>query len=82
MSFKRNYSKTISVDVDIELSIIDDDDLLEELNRRKLSHFINKMDMPDFKTKEDHLDYIKVMLGLKNYHSKERVLQEITELLS
>ena len=64
--------------VDIDLNEIDTDDLMEELKSRDDVEEIELI--PKFKEPQGQLAFIKETLGLKNWHDKERVLQEI-ELL-
>jgi len=86
----RNYV-SMNVDVDIDMSDFDDDDLIEELESRDytcVSVKVSKRDRygefvyPEFKDQIELQNFIKGVLGLKNWHTKERVISEISELFT
>lgn len=77
----RKTCRTISlnVDVDLEMDEIDTQDLKDELERRKEE--INDEDfVPSFKTTDELLKYLNKVVGLKIWHSKERLIKEINDL--
>lgn len=85
--------KTVTVNIDIDdiIDEIDDDVLVDELNRRGYNikqkkirtslHNLDDYEYPDFKTKEELLLFIKGVLGSRSWHDKNRVLDEINDLL-
>lgn len=84
----RNYV-SMNVDVDIDMSDFDDDDLIEELESRDYACVNTKVSKrnsygefvyPEFKDQIELQNFIKGVLGLKNWHTKERVMSEISEL--
>jgi len=84
----RNYV-SMNVDIDIDMSDIDDDDLIEELESRDYSCEkvkVSKRDKygdfvyPDFKNQIELQRFIKGALGLRDWHLKERVISEINDL--
>jgi hypothetical protein len=68
---------SVNVDVDVDLSEIDTEDLKSELISRNVNIDDPK---PEFKSSLDVLRYLKHILGLQNYHSTERLIQEINNL--
>jgi hypothetical protein len=79
----RKYSKTISVNADIDLDMreIETDDLVEELKRRGKEDELRDEDfLPKFKTTDDLLKYLNKVVGLKPWHTKEKLIKEISEL--
>jgi len=83
----------IEVDVDIEdyLDEVESKYLVKELNQRgfnipeeievKKDNYGKEIySFPVFKTKEDLLRFVKEAIGLKPWHDKERVINEIKEL--
>ena len=64
----------IDVDIDEVFSQIDTDDLKAELEERA------ECLMSDIETQDEKLAFIKELLGLKKWHDKERLLQEIESL--
>jgi hypothetical protein len=82
------------IDVEIEdyLDEVNTRYLVEELlKRRNLSEKdilelkqmkigISEMAIPDFKTSEQLLNHIKIILGLRPWHDKKRIIQEIESL--
>lgn len=86
----RNYV-SMNVDVDIDMSDFDDDDLIEELESRDYACINTKVSKrnrdgefvyPEFKNQIELQNFIKGVLGLKNWHTKERVISEIYELFT
>lgn len=84
----RNYV-SMNIDVDIDMSDFDDDDLIEELESRDYAVINTKVSKrnrdgefvyPEFKNQIELQNFIKGVLGLKNWHTKERVISEIYEL--
>lgn len=57
-------------------------DAVEEIKKHK--HLIipglDEFAIPDFKTPEQMLKYLKLVLHLKPWHDKKRIIQEINEL--
>lgn len=82
MGKNKYYAKTISIEVDIDMSEIDSDDMIDELERRGVRS-IDELSNAGFRfeTKEQQLAFVKKVLGLQVYHSNDRVLSEIKELL-
>jgi hypothetical protein len=74
------------IDIEIEdyLDEVDTKYLVQELQKRKdidLSLFdLNNIDIPKFKTPEQLLSYLKRLLGLREWHDKKRIIQEIESL--
>jgi|GEM_PF-5109930 len=52
--------------------------LIEENRKTALS--INDIILPEFKTSDQILVYIKRLLGLKPWHDKDRIISEINNL--
>ena len=52
--------------------------LIEENRKTELS--INDIILPEFKTSDQILVYIKRLLGLKPWHDKDRIISEINNL--
>ena len=81
---KKRKRKYISIETEVDVYIkdiiedIEDDDLIEEMKSRNLDY--KDVLVPSFKTREDTLNFIKFVLGLKSYHDNERVLTEIKDL--
>ncbi len=71
----------IEVDIDIEdyLGEVDTSDLLEELESRD-DFFLGDFSF-DFKTPKQQYEAVKKVLGLREFHDKERALRELQELL-
>jgi uncharacterized phage-like protein YoqJ len=74
------------IDIEIEeyLDEVDTKYLVQELNKRKDRNNyridIDDYDIPIFKDSEQLLKYIKRLLGLRQWHDKNRVISEIKEL--
>lgn len=79
---------TMNIDVDIDMadidmSDIDTEDLIEELENRKRKgkEIIN---IPKigfvFENSKELLNHFKECLGLREFHTKERIIKEIQEL--
>ncbi len=80
---------TLNVDVDVDMRDFDDDDLIEELESR--DYFITKAKVsirdkygdfvyPELKNQMELLKFIKGVLGLRDWHTKERIISEINDL--
>ncbi len=71
----------IKVDINIDeyLDEVDTSDLLEELECRSVD-FEKSFDY-DFKTPKHQYNAVKKVLGLREFHDKERVLRELQDLL-
>lgn len=73
---------SVNVDVDIDMSEIDTEDLIEELQKRKRKGRdipIPRIDYT-FDTSKELLNHFKECLGLREFHTKERIIKEIQEL--
>lgn len=74
------------IDIEIEdyLDEVDTRYLVQELQKRKdLKNYkikLDQFDLPDFKNSNDIFEYIKKVLGLREWHDKDRVIAEIREL--
>lgn len=78
------------IDIEIEdyLDEVDTKYLVKELAKRNdvskykplMNNIPDDFDLPEFKTKEQVLNYIKRILQLKPWHEKDRVIAEIKEL--
>ena len=74
------------IDIEIKeyLDEVDTKYLVQELNKRKDRNNyridIDDYDIPIFKDSEQLLKYIKRLLGLRQWHDKNRVISEIKEL--
>ena len=74
------------IDVEIEeyLDEVDTKYLVQELKKRKnfkISELdLDNMDIPEFKTPELLLAYLKRILHLRQWHDKQRIIQEIEAL--
>lgn len=86
----RNYV-SMNVDVDIDMSDFDDDDLIEELESRDYTCInvkVSKRDRygefvyPEFKNQLELQEFIKGALGLSSWHDKQRIMKEIDDLFS
>lgn len=84
----RNYV-SMNVDVDIDMSDFDDDVLIKELESRNYTCInvkVSRRDRygefvyPEFKNQKEIQNFIKGALGLRDWHTKERVISEIYEL--
>jgi hypothetical protein len=73
---------SLNVDIEIDLSEINSDDLYNELTRRKgkerTIHF-TELNI-QFKDSKELLNHLKNCLGLREFHTKERIIKEIQEL--
>lgn len=77
----------IEIEIEDYLGEVDTHYLIQELKHRKdLSvKDIKSLDpkliaIPDFKTSSEILRYIKLILGLREWHDKKRIIQEIESL--
>lgn len=82
----------IEIEIENYLGDIDTKYLVNELLKRKdavrelFKHKeikdsnINELLIPVFRTTEDTLDYIRLILRLKKWHSKESIIAEIEQL--
>ena len=78
------------IDIEIEdyLYEVDTKYLVKELAKRRdlkdhkaeLKNIPQDWDLPEFKTQEELLNYIKRVLHLKPWHGKDRIIKEIQEL--
>lgn len=74
------------IDIEIEdyLDEVDTRYLVQELQKRKdLKNYkikLDQFDLPDFKNSNEIFEYIKKVLGLREWHDKDRVIAEIREL--
>jgi len=72
------------IDVEIEdyLGEIDTKYLVQELRKRKDVKGIqlDNIDIPVFETDDQLLKYLKKILGLREWHDKKRIIQEIENL--
>jgi hypothetical protein len=74
------------IDIEIEeyLDEVDTKYLIQELQKRKdLINFrldIDLFQIPEFKNSDQLLKYIKKLLGLREWHDKDRIISEIKEL--
>lgn len=68
---------TITLDAEIDMSDIDTDDLIDEIENR--GYIVKKEDEVNHSSLLDHekLNLIKDILGLKEYESKEKIINEI-----
>ena len=80
--------RTISIETDvyIDLGDIETRDLIEELKTRtnqdakQLINEIENYGRESFSENKKLLNHIKKCLGLREFHTKERIIQEILEL--
>lgn len=79
--FKRSKRISVCVDVDVDLSEIDIDDLIEYVEDEGyvVSEKITE-EIPDFETPQKQIAFLKKVMGLKPWHTKERLIKEIEEL--
>ena len=74
---------SVNVDVEIDMSDIDTEDLVEELLKRKRKGK-EIIDIPKvgyvFDNSKELLNHFKECLGLREFHTKERIIKEIQEL--
>lgn len=74
------------IDIEIEdyLDEVDTKYLVQELQKRKdRKEYKIKLDLddlPDFKNSNEIFKYIRRVLGLREWHDKERVIDEIRNL--
>lgn len=75
------------IDIEIEdyLYEVDTKYLVNELRKRKdginqLGLDPEEIEIPKFKTPDHKLRFIKLILGLRQWHDKERVISEIQSL--
>jgi len=74
------------IDVEIEdyLDEVDTKYLVQELKKRKDFKItelnLNDIEIPQFKTPELLLYYLKKLLHLREWHDKNRIIKEIQEL--
>jgi len=74
------------IDIEIEdyLDEVDTKYLVQELQKRKdCKEYKIKLDLdylPDFKNSNEIFKYIRRVLGLREWHDKERVIEEIRNL--
>lgn len=72
----------IEVEIEDYLDEVDTKYLIKELKRRKkiTDLDLNELDIPEFKTPELLLSYIKRLLHIRPWHDKERIISEINDL--
>jgi len=84
----KNYV-SMNVYVDIDMSHFNDDELIEELESREYDctkvkvatrNKYGEFKFPEFKNQIELQRFIKATLGLKEWHTKERIVSEINEL--
>jgi len=74
------------IDIEIEeyLDEVDTKYLVQELKKRKdLRDYkvnIDTIEIPEFKTPEQILSFIKKLLHLREWHDKTRIIKEIEQL--
>lgn len=74
------------IDVEIEdyLDEVDTKYLVQELKKRKdfksIDLDLRDIEIPIFKTPEQLLKFIKLVLGLREWHDKKRIISEIESL--
>lgn len=74
------------IDIEIEdyLDEVDTKYLVQELEKRKdykvTELDLRNLDIPQFKTPELLLSYLKRILHLREWHDKKRIIQEIESL--
>ncbi len=74
----------IEVEIEDHLDEVDTKYLLIELRKRKISvkeiNETDEIEMPEFAHSGQLLGYIKKLLGLRPWHDKKRIIQEIEDL--
>jgi len=82
----------IDIEIEYYLDEVRTEYLVNEIVKRKdavkelLKHKeikianIDEFTIPAFKTTDDVLNYIRIVLGLKKWHTKERIISEINNL--
>lgn len=73
------------IDIEIEdyLDEVDSKYLIQELQKRKdvkIPFDLSYFELPQFKNSEQVLSFIKKVLHLREWHDKERIINEIKEL--
>ena len=83
--FTEKTTDMAHIDIEIEdyLYEVDTKYLVQELQKRKdVKNFKlpSDLDMPEFDHPAQKLSYIKKLLGLREWHGKDRIISEIKEL--
>jgi hypothetical protein len=70
----------LTVDVEIDMDDIETSDLIKELSRRKQKIEDDQINKTEFSSIKEMLNHFKKCLGLREFHTKERIIKEIQEL--